>query len=361
MIWVCSSFRTAHFIAFAARIGLMVQLYACQGKRSSPPPTHHSHTWREKNLAQRCERLLMGVPGDHDGPICPADHWHATPARHTQAVTSSGASAESLSRNLLIRLLNSSNTCYAVPRPCPCHGVKNTLDRPACIFFLPLVGSPCNVLGSPFHQSWVLARGAGEQKAHDFPLTIGRSPPKTLDALRAVFFGLRWSFEACVGSLCLGIRARREKTPWTALQAFFSATCWVPLQPAWVPFPPVLGPCQWGRREKKVMAFPDPELGLSAVLRPCPCVLGMTQHPRVVRKTPSKALRATLVGCLCDLRGSPFHLSGVLACGAGEKKAHDFSPTIGRSPPATHHGMNKNLGAFHPSWVSSGPVHASWV
>ena len=50
--------------------------------------------------------------GDHDGPICPADHWHATPARHTQAVTSSGASAEGLSRNLLIRLLNSSNTCY---------------------------------------------------------------------------------------------------------------------------------------------------------------------------------------------------------------------------------------------------------
>ena len=54
----------------------------------------------------------MGVPRDNDGPICPADHWHATPARHTQAVTSSGASAESLSRNLLIRLLNSSNTCY---------------------------------------------------------------------------------------------------------------------------------------------------------------------------------------------------------------------------------------------------------
>ena len=57
-------------------------------------------------------RASMGVLGDHDGHICPADHWHATPARHTQAVTSSGASAESLSRNLLIRLLNSSNTCY---------------------------------------------------------------------------------------------------------------------------------------------------------------------------------------------------------------------------------------------------------
>ena len=57
-------------------------------------------------------RAGMGVPRDNDGPICPADHWHATPERHTQAVTSSGARAESPSRNLLIRLLNSSNTCY---------------------------------------------------------------------------------------------------------------------------------------------------------------------------------------------------------------------------------------------------------
>ena len=128
---------------------------------SNPPLSHVAR----KKLAQRCEQLLMGVPGDHDGPICPADHWHATPARHTQAVTSSGASAESLSQNLLIRLLNSSNTCYAVPRPCPCHGVKNTFKGPACIFFLPLVGSFCGLRGSPFHLSWVLACGAGEKKS----------------------------------------------------------------------------------------------------------------------------------------------------------------------------------------------------
>ena len=75
------------------------------------------HDWRH-DLSARCiqphqwPRAGMGVPRYNDGPICPADHWHATPEGHTQAVTSSGARAESLGRNLLIRLLNSSNTCY---------------------------------------------------------------------------------------------------------------------------------------------------------------------------------------------------------------------------------------------------------
>ena len=75
------------------------------------------HDWNH-DLSARCiqphqwPRAGLGAPRGNDGPISPADHWHATPERHTQAVTSSGARAESLSRNLLIRLLNSSNTCY---------------------------------------------------------------------------------------------------------------------------------------------------------------------------------------------------------------------------------------------------------
>ena len=52
------------------------------------------------------------MPGGPNGPLGVADHRPPAPSRHTQAISGCRASAASTGRILLVRLLNSSNTCY---------------------------------------------------------------------------------------------------------------------------------------------------------------------------------------------------------------------------------------------------------
>ena len=52
------------------------------------------------------------MPRGDDGSHGAAGHWAPTPERHAQTVTGCRASPASIGRLLLIRLLNSSNTCY---------------------------------------------------------------------------------------------------------------------------------------------------------------------------------------------------------------------------------------------------------
>ena len=54
----------------------------------------------------------LGVLGGPDGSVCAADHRTSAPTGHTQAVAGCHACPTSTGRILLIRLLNSSNTCY---------------------------------------------------------------------------------------------------------------------------------------------------------------------------------------------------------------------------------------------------------
>ena len=54
----------------------------------------------------------VGVSRDPDGTDGTASHWTPTPQRLAQTITSCRACPTSISRLLLIRLLNSSNTCY---------------------------------------------------------------------------------------------------------------------------------------------------------------------------------------------------------------------------------------------------------
>ena len=54
----------------------------------------------------------VGMLRGDDGSNGAAGHWAPTSERHAQAVTGCRASPASIGRLLLIRLLNSSNTCY---------------------------------------------------------------------------------------------------------------------------------------------------------------------------------------------------------------------------------------------------------
>ena len=63
----------------------------------------------------------LGVSGGPDGSICTTDHRTSAPTRHAQAVTGCRACPTSTGRILLIRLLNSSNTCYTLT-PVYAHG-----------------------------------------------------------------------------------------------------------------------------------------------------------------------------------------------------------------------------------------------
>ena len=78
----------------------------------------HGQHDRNHHLPTRCFQPhrrtseSVGVPRDNDGPYGITSHWTSAPTRLAQAVTGCRACATSSSRLLLIRLLNSSNTCY---------------------------------------------------------------------------------------------------------------------------------------------------------------------------------------------------------------------------------------------------------
>ena len=83
--------------------------------RNQAPHGQHD---RNHHLPTRCcqphrrTSESVGVPGDNDGPDGVTSHWTSAPTRLAQAITSCRACATSISRLLLIKLLNSSNTCY---------------------------------------------------------------------------------------------------------------------------------------------------------------------------------------------------------------------------------------------------------
>ena len=73
---------------------------------------------RDHHLPARCVQpnlrapQAVGVPGSNDGPDGASSHRTSTQTRFSQAVTGCRACATSIGRMLLIKLLNSSNTCY---------------------------------------------------------------------------------------------------------------------------------------------------------------------------------------------------------------------------------------------------------
>ena len=83
--------------------------------RNQAPHGQHD---RNHHLSTRCLQPhrrtseSVGVPGDNDGPDGVTSHWPSAPTRLAQAITGCRACATSISRLLLIKLLNSSNTCY---------------------------------------------------------------------------------------------------------------------------------------------------------------------------------------------------------------------------------------------------------
>ena len=83
-----------------------------------PPFPRDQAPDRDHHVPARCVQQNpwapkgMGVPGNDDRPDSSSSHRTTAQTRFSQAVTGCGACATSIGRLLLIKLLNSSNTCY---------------------------------------------------------------------------------------------------------------------------------------------------------------------------------------------------------------------------------------------------------